>query len=542
MRDHKAASAPGPGFRRDERFSIRLLVAASAATLLAACAGSNSTSDLRAPVACADLASVAQNDIAPGRLAVTSAESVAATDTLPAYCILKGELDRRTGADGKPYFIGFELRLPSSWSGRFMFQGGGGTDGAVNPALGAAGTGDTPNALARGYAVVSTDAGHQGRGPEFGLDPQARIDFAYRALGEVATVGRAIAERHYGRPIEHSYIAGCSNGGRQAMMAAQRFPQLFDGALAGNPGFRLTRAAAAEGFNTREFNAIAPPDDQGRPITSQAFSASELKLVSDSVLAACDGLDGLQDGLINDVKACRFDAATLACQQGQTTPCLDPEKTVTLARVFEGPKLPSGESIYGPFPWDAGVAAPGWRAWMLGTSPTAQNNSMNATLGFGSIRYYFRTPADPAYDPATFDAARDWPLMQATREINDAGGAIDAFAKKGGKLMIYHGMSDPVFSAADSMTWIDGLPAGRDAHARLFLVPGMNHCSGGPATDRFDALSALEAWVERGEAPERITAKGAALPNIERPLCSYPKVARFTGGHSASADSFVCAD
>lgn len=466
----------------------------------------------------------------------------ASVATLPEHCLVRGMLDRRTGVGDRSYGIGFELRLPTKWNGRFLFQGGGGLDGAVNPAVGMTSAGEP--ALARGFAVVSTDAGHQGPDASFASDQQARLDYAYQALGKVTAEAKAIIARFYGQGPKWSYFMGCSNGGRQGMMAAERYPLDFDGIIAGDPGFRLSRAAVGELWDTVQLTRIAPRDAQGRPIVSQALTQADLNLLAQGVLDACDALDGLKDGMINDVRACRFEPKVLTCKAGATTGCLSPAKVSTIEKIFAGAHDSKGRRIYASWPYDAGVGDMGWRIWKMGSAPSGAANGINQTMGLDALRRYFATPPDPSISPDTFDFDRAAELTAQTGAINDPTSTfLTSFVAHGGRLLIYQGVSDPVFSAADIMSWYDQLA--RDAGppqswARLFLVPGMNHCQGGPATDRFDALAALQAWVEDGKAPDRLAATGAAFPGQSRPLCPYPQVARYKGGDTKSEGSFAC--
>jgi feruloyl esterase len=238
---------------------------------------------------------------------------------LPGHCLVRGEIDGRTGADGKHYGIRFEVRMPEGWQHRFIFQGGGGMDGFLANALGTIPTlGSTAKpALARGYAVVSMDGGHPTKDASFSYDQQARLDFAYAAIGKVTQQAKRLITQYYTSAPKHSYFMGCSNGGREAMLAAQRYPTEFDGVVAGNAGFHLNRAAVAQAWDTRAFMSIAPTDGSGRAVLSRAFSDADLKLVAEGVLRACDELDGIKDGLINDHAECRFDPAVLLCKPGQ---------------------------------------------------------------------------------------------------------------------------------------------------------------------------------------------------------------------------------
>ena len=466
------------------------------------------------------------------------------TPALPAHCRVRGMIGPRKGAGGHDFGIGFELRMPAQWNGRFLFQGGGGLDGSVQSAVGAAG--DGPPALARGFAVVSMDGGHKGADASFALDQQARLDFAYAAIGKVTAVAKALVAEFYGSGPKYTYFAGCSNGGREAMIAMDRYPLEFDGIVAGDPGFHLSRAAVAEAWNTRQFASVAPKDEQGRAILGRAFSPDDLKLVATGILADCDQQDGLADGMINNVQACRFDPGKLRCQGAKTAACLSAGQVTALRKIFGGPHDSVGHAIYAGLPYDAGVGASGWRVWMTGFSSTAQSNGINQTLGHDALTKYFQTPpqSPPQSGAADFDFDRDVAKTEQVGAINDATSTfLNSFSGHGGKLIIYQGMSDPVFSATDIIAWYGQLAADAgppQSFARLYLVPGMNHCMGGPATDRFDLLSSIVAWVEDGKPADRIVATGSAFPRVSRPLCPYPLYARYRGPEARDEKSFEC--
>ena len=469
---------------------------------------------------------------------------------LPAFCRVRGEIAGRTGADGKHYGIHFELNLPQDWNGKFLFQGGGGLDGVLRPA-----TGDIPllhasavSALARRYAVVATDGGHQGMDASFGVEQEARLDYAYRELGTTADMAKELIGQYYRREPSHSYFMGCSNGGREAMMAAQRFPLQFDGVVAGNPGFHLSHAAIAEVWDTITFSAIAPKDVSGQPILARAFSDADLQLVSKAVLEACDTQDGLKDGEVYAFEACHFDPAVLTCPGVKTDACLSGAQVSALQKSFAGPKDSSGKALYSDWRYDSGIADPSWRMWKLGTSQTAKPNALNATLGFASMSQYFLTPSDPKFDPYRTDFDTIAESVAETHAVNDAVALqMSTFASRGGKMLIYTGQSDPVFSASDQISYYkrlshtNGGPEETARWARLFLVPGMSHCGGGPALDDFDPLTALENWVEQNRPPDRILAQGPAFPGRTRPLCAYPKSAYYKGsGDPNLAENFEC--
>lgn len=477
--------------------------------------------------------------------AVTHAMPMLASIELPANCLVRGVLNPRVGVDRVKYGLGFELRMPENWNGRFLFQGGGGLDGFVAPAVGLVQPGSKA-ALVRGFAVISSDGGHEGMSAEFATDQQARLDFAYAGLGPVAQLGKWLIKRYYGKPARDSYFAGCSNGGREAMMVAQRYPAIFNGIVAGDPGFNLSRAAIAEMWNVKHLDAVAPKDARGRPILSEALSPGDLRLLSRAVLKACDALDGLRDGMINNLAACQeaFNPRVLLCRRGVRGPCMSAAKVKVLEAIFGGPHDAAGHPLYARWPYDAGVSAPGWRIWKLGTSRTGVPNALDATLGVEAMRSYFMTPPDPDMTPQTFDFNQALYVTRQTRAINDATGTfLSSFIAHGGKLIIYQGLSDPVFSPDAIIGWYRELMAQYrqpERFARLFVVPGMNHCFGGPATDEFDPLSAIVHWSEDHKPPARMIAHGRAFPGETRPLCPYPEYARYVSGNPKSARSFAC--
>ena len=538
------------------RHTVATLAMVAPLVLLAPLAlAANGPSSAGAPSRCAQLASAGDAHLVittahwskAGPLPAAAARMMPmlAQVRLPGNCVVRGVLDPRVGVGGAKYGLGFELRMPAHWNGRFLFQGGGGLDGYVAPAIGLVAPG-YPTALARGFAVISSDGGHEGMSAAFAADQQARLDYAYAGLGPVAELGKGMIKRFYHKAARDSYFAGCSNGGREAMMIAQRYPTLFNGIVAGDPGFNLSRAAIAEMWNVKHLTAIAPKDAHGRPILSAAFTDADLQLVSRAVLRACDALDGLRDGMINDFTACQkaFNPQTLLCKRGEHEQCLSERKVRTLEALFGGPRDSAGRPLYANWPYDAGIDAPGWRIWKLGTSPTGVPNGLDATLGVEAMRYYFMTPPDPNVTPENFNFNHALAVTAQTRAVNDATGTfLSSFIAHGGKLIIYQGLSDPVFSPDAIIGWYRELMSQYrrpQRWARLFLVPGMNHCFGGPSTDEFDPLSAIVRWTEQHKPPARIVAHGPAFPGETRPLCPYPTYAKYKGGNPKNAKSFEC--
>lgn len=470
----------------------------------------------------------------------------------PPFCMVHGVIDQRKGVGGVTYGIGFELRLPANYEGRFLFQGGGGMDGVIRPAVGNASGANANPGLARGFAVVSTDAGHQGTSasdPSFSRDQQARIDNAYRSIDRVTAVSKALITQYYGQSWKRAYFDGCSNGGRQGLIAAQRFPTYFDGIVSGAPAFRVTRAAIGSAWETMLFRDIAPKDDSAKPIVSKAYSQSDLTLVANAILEKCDALDGVKDGLVFNTKACKFDPAVVACKSGKADSCLSGEQITTLQKVFAGAQNSQGAPLYSDWPYDPGIASPGWRMLKLGTSTTGEPNSADVTLMLSGLKGYFMTPYDAGFDPLKFDFDRDSAKVRETAALQDAEMTeLSTFISSGRKLLLYHGVADPFFSSNDTERYYNRLLADNkntegagSPWAKFFLIPGMTHCGGGPALDNFDALGAVVDWVENGKVPEQMESTGASFPGRSRPVCAYPKYAHYKGaGNAEDGKNFEC--
>jgi feruloyl esterase len=479
----------------------------------------------------------------------TRPPGVSAGPLLTAHCKVTGKMAERLGQGGKPYYVGFELRLPTAWNGRFLYQGGGGNDGVLRPAVGPQAA--PGYALNRGFAVVTTDAGHQGPSADFGFDPIARIDHAYNAHDKVAVTAKALIRHYYNKPADKSYFVGCSGGGRQAMMFTQRFPDYFDGVIAMAPAMRVSKGATiAAAWDTQALQAIAPLGGDGLPVLSQALSDGDLNLVREAILNRCDALDGVSDHLVSNPAACQFDVADLQCKGAKNDHCLAPQQVGALKKIFSGATNSTGQPLYFSWPWDAGIGHPqnDWRMWKLGNSPTSKANSRHVFLMEDALQGNFVTPPDRSLSIYRFDFDRDPPRMDANAWIynTDSDVKLSGFQARGGKLMFIHGLADPIFSANETVDYYQRLTAQNGSRtnefARLFLVPGMGHCAGGAATDSFDGLGSLVNWVETGQAPQSIPARGTAVfPGRSRPLCAYPQYARYNGtGNPEDASSFSC--
>jgi feruloyl esterase len=493
-----------------------------------------------------------------------------------------GIAQERVAADGQHYAIRFHVRMPIDWNGRFFFQGGGGSNGELGDAMGIYSAAARP-ALAQGFAVVSQDSGHDNRlnnDPArggvlvFGFDEKARANYGHASLPLVADAAKAIIKQFYGLPIRYSYFVGCSKGGEEGMALAQKYPDEFDGISASAPGMSLPRAAVEEAWDTQALAAVldAPgKPSSDRPFTqlASAFSDADLALVRDAVLNACDADDGVKDGIVGDFAQCtgaKVQPALNArrCSADKTASCLSGAQITALTRLMQGAQDSKGNALYAAWAWDAGIGSPGWRVWKLGNTD-GRPPALNVILGGASLASDFTTPPTPvSADPQKlfqfllgFDFDRDTPGIYATNaqfphsaweDISARSADLSAFRAHHGKLMVPHGVSDPVFSINDTLAWwheVDKRSGGRaDTFVRVFPVPGMNHCGGGAATDRYDVLASLTQWVEKDKAPESIpasTGPGSAWPNRTRPICAYPAVARYKGsGDIESAASFAC--
>jgi len=509
-----------------------------------------------------------------GASTVAAGTLTLAGQAVPEHCRVTGKTGERVSpVDGKTYSIQFELRLPKAWNGRFFHQGNGGIDGSVVTATGSFGGGPRTSALLQGFAVLSSDAGHtlaQG-GPAFGLDPQARRDYGYQAVGTLTPIAKQAIGLAYGKGPDRSYFGGCSNGGRHTLVAAARYAQDYDGFLAGSPGYRLPLAALASIWGAQRYASVATGDPATPAGLETAFTAAERQTVAKAVLARCDALDGAVDGLIQDVQACqrRFDFMrdVPTCTGARDGSCLSTAQKLAIGPIFSGATRANGRPFYAHFPFDSGIGSGGIPFWEF-TAPLQ--------LDSGAVGVIFKVPPSmlaltngPAFSLG-LDIDATLPELFATNATYtesamqfmtppDASDLEDV-RRRGAKMIVYHGVSDPIFSVADTERWIRGVErtsGGRaEQFTRLYRVPGMGHCSGGPATDQADFLSPLVAWVEQGRVPGAVvaSARGAGnpggvnpevpaswAPDRTRPLCAYPEVAQYKGhGDVERAANWTC--
>lgn len=444
--------------------------------------------------------------------------------TLPPYCRIRGVLKPEPGSR-----IGFELWLPDPerWTGRYQMLGNGGYSSTLP--LGA-----MAQALARGSAAIATDTGHEGDDPEFARGrPQAIVDWGWRAVHLSALAGKKVVQQYYGRPAERSYFNGCSTGGHQGMMEAQRFPADFDGIVAGAPGSNRVRLNSAFLW---QYLANHPGRDGSRPV----LDGNDLRLLAASSLLRCRAANGAaagglsSDKWLNDPLGCRPDPAILLCRAGGPSPCLSSEKVMAAQAMYAGARDPrSGRRV--TFPWLPG-SEPGWSGYWADPREPTQPARVNL--------WRFWAFDNPTWDWWSFDFRRD--LRVAMSRLSPLIDATDpdlrAFRARGGRLLQYHGLADPVVSPLDTLAYRHAVlrrsgTRGEDWF-RLFLVPGMGHCSGGEGFNRFDAQAAIERWVEEARAPQQLLATNST--GTTRPLCPYPQRAIFRGGNPGEARSFVC--
>jgi feruloyl esterase len=430
-------------------------------------------------------------------------------ESVPAFCRVEALLAPVSGSE-----IRIEVWLPQSgWNNRLVALGNGGFAGSIGyPGLG--------NAVATGYAAASTDTGHAGGDPSFALEGEALTDFGHRAIHEMTVAAKSVVEAHYNSGPQFSYFNGCSTGGRQALTAAQRYPTDFDAIIAGAAANNTVRMTTQQLWTGR-----AVVDDPAAAMTEEHFASVHL-----SVMAACDGDDGVVDGILENPQACTFDPGSVAS--------LTNAQVNAVRNIYRGAiNSLRNETIY---PGLARGSELGWMS-MAGGTP----------FGYAENIHAFVINQDPDWNWLNLDFGRD--LEVVDERVNSVGmQAIDPnlepFFSRGGKLLMYHGWNDPLISPFNSVNYytnvvheVGGDTA--DASVRLFMMPGVNHCRGGAGTDTWDQLSALDAWRTAGDAPARVNASHLTNGQVDktRPLCAYPSIAVYRGtGDTNDAANFDC--
>ncbi|MGB2662768.1 MAG: tannase/feruloyl esterase family alpha/beta hydrolase [Candidatus Acidiferrum sp.] len=464
---------------------------------------------------------------------------------LPAFC--------RVTAVAKPTMdsdIRIEVWMPAAgWNGKFRGQGNGGFAGEMDyRALGVA--------ILQGYASAATDTGHAGDSGDarWALGHAEKIvDFAYRAIHQMTSVGKEMATAFYGETPKQSYFSDCSNGGRQALMEAQRFPDDYDGVLAGAPANYWTHLLSSALWDAQA-TALDP---------ASYIPSSKVPAIADAVLAACDTEDGVKDGILNDPRHCHFDPATMLCKASDSDSCLTQPQVTALKKLYEGPRDSNGKQIFPGFMPGGENGEGGWPLWITGPAP---EKALLFAFNYGYFADMVYGKADWDYKKANLEDAVKASEEKFGNVLNAVETDMQAFQARGGKLIIYHGWSDAAISPLNTINYYTsvvekmGKPQA-DSFVRLYMVPGMQHCGGGPGADVFgqygispvrdpqhNLYMALEQWVETGVAPTTVIAsklegKGpAAKVKMTRPLCPYPQEAKYQGsGDTNDAANFVCA-
>ncbi len=436
----------------------------------------------------------------------------------------------------------------SNWSGKLQGLGNGGFAGQIDYyELGAA--------VKRGYAVAATDTGHAGTPIDatWALGhPEKVADFGHRGIHEMTRVAKAAIHAFYASDPKHSYFAGCSDGGREALMEAQRYPEDYDGILAGAPANFWTRLLATSVWDTQALTL-----DQASYIPAEKIPA-----VAAAVLASCDALDGVRDGILNDPRQCRFEPAALTCKGGEESDkCLTAPQAAALKKIYDGPRDSNGHQFFPGYLPGAEDGPGGWGVWIVGPAP---NKSLMAFFGLGYFSNMVYEKADWDYRTFALEPGTKLAEEKTAGALNAVDPNLKPFKARGGKLILYHGWEDPAIPATNTINYYQSVIAkmgqkSADSFVRLYMVPGMQHCDGGPGPNSFgqaggvmpddprhNARMALEQWVEKGAAPSTIIAtkhgEGPEHPvKMTRPLCAYPQSAKYKGtGDTSDATNFVC--
>ena len=443
---------------------------------------------------------------------------------VPAFCRAIGFV--------KPE-VNFEVWMPANWNGKFLMVGNGGLAGTISYTAMVA-------PLQRGYATASTDTGHTTDNDAHWAQGHMErvIDFAHRGVHVTTEAAKALIQSFYGIAAAHSYFDGCSQGGQEALTEVQRYPNDYDGVIAGDPANYWTHLYMGGHLWITQALENDP---------SGYVPASKLPLIGTAVMAACDALDGIKDGILNDPRQCHFDPSTLQCKGVDAPDCLTEAQVATVKKIYQGGKTADGQQIFPGILPGSEAGQGGWAAWITGTAP---GRGSHTTLGMPFLRYV--AFEDPNWDFRTFrfdktdgfDSDVEFVDYKLGPIFNNINPDLSAFEKHGGKLIQYHGWADPDISPLNSVNYyqsVNGKMGDVSGFYRLFMVPGMFHCSGGPGPNTFDTVSALEQWVEHGKAPDRIVASGGAVKDRTRPLCPYPQEAQWKGtGSTDQEQNFVC--
>jgi len=443
---------------------------------------------------------------------------------LPAHCRVNAIL--RPSPDSE---IEMEAWFPASadgfgaagsgWNGKFQFVGGGGWAGIISfPAM--------ANALQEGYATASTDTGHKGGNALFAIDhPEKVVDFAYRAVHETTVQTKALIAKYYDRPARLSYWNGCSTGGRQGLMEAQKFPDDFDAIIAGAPANYQTH------LHTWDLSVAVPVLNN----PAAALTPAKLTALSEAAVNACDAQDGVKDGLINNPRTCKFDPQVMLCKGADGPTCLTQPQVDAVKRAYADAKTKNGDVV---FPGKQPGSEYQWMAFLGG------QQAPGVSVGSFQVAYN-----DANWDAKTFDLDRDLKITdeKVGSVINAVNPDLSAFKAHGGKLLLYHGWNDTAISPGNTINYYESvlkkMGGKQDDFVRLYMAPGMQHCGGGPGPNQINYMAIMERWRENNQTPASIEAYHVTNNRVDmtRPLCAYPQVATYKGaGSTNDAANFVC--
>ncbi|MBV8515306.1 MAG: tannase/feruloyl esterase family alpha/beta hydrolase, partial [Acidobacteria bacterium] len=468
--------------------------------------------------------------------------------SLSAFCRVRVASHPSSDSD-----IKIEVWLPlEGWNGKLQGRGNGGFAGEIDYFTLAI-------ALHEGYATTATDTGHAASGIDAGWalgHPEKVTDFAYRAIHEMTQDAKLVVQQFYGKhPLQHAYFASCSNGGRQALMEAQRYPGDYDGIIAGAPANYWTHLLTNAIWQLQA-TTVAP---------ASYIPADKLPAIAKAVDAACDAQDGVSDGILSDPRKCHFDPAAILCKAEDSKQCLTSAQVTALEKIYAGPTDANGKQIYPGLLPGAEDGEGGWGLWITGSQP---GRSLIAAFGIGFFANMMFEKADWNYRDANVSDIVKAADAKLAKTLNATDPNLSAFKARGGKLILYHGWNDPAISAINTVNYYQSVvdvmgQDGVDSFARLYMAPGMQHCSDGVGPDSFGENGpwptlkdphqslqlSLQQWVEKDVAPKEILATkysgplGSGNAELTRPLCVYPKMAKYKGsGDQNDAGSFACED
>jgi Tannase and feruloyl esterase len=462
---------------------------------------------------------------------------------LPAFCRVIAEAKPTSDSD-----IKLEVWLPASgWNGKLQGIGNGGFAGLID-------TRELGQAVKAGYAATATDTGHTGSPVDAGWalgHPEKVVDFGHRGIHEMTRVAKAVAQAYYGKAAQRSYFGGCSDGGREALMEAERYPEDYDGILAGAPANYWTRLLS-----------LAATDTQALTLDPASFiPPSKIPTIAAAVNAACDKLDGVQDGILNDPQQCHFDPATIHCQAADSDKCLTAAQVVALNKLYAGLRDSHGKELFPGYVPGAEGGEGGWGLWITGPAPAKSLMALFGTHYFSNMVY---EKADWDYKTFQVDAGLKAAEDKTAAALDAVNPDLNAFKARGGKLILYHGWDDPAITPLNTINYYNSVIAKMGQHetdsfVRLYMAPGVQHCGGGPGPDSYGEVgdlnptdpkhsldAMLEQWVEKGTVPATVIASKFAGEDrqhatMTRPLCPYPQAAKYKGsGDTNDAANFSC--